>query len=163
MELRPRFAATYSGTKEAVFEFFKEQLAQTENIKAAIWEDHLVLKIPREEQHYWSPQLTLSFEEEEEGVTIRGLCGPKPTVWMMFVFFYFLLGFAATVIMIMGFAQMNLGLPAGILWLLPVIGFIVAMVYWTARMGQKFSKDEMARLYQFYGDTTQNMELIARP
>ncbi len=150
MELRPRFQDVFEGDKSQVMERFKKELDVADHIKAAIWDHHIVLKIPSEEQHYWSPQLLISFEQIDDTVHIRGLCGPKPSVWMMFVFFYFLLGFVAVIVMITGFAQMNLGLPSGVLWLLPAIAFIVLMIYLTARMGQKMAKDEMIRLYEFY-------------
>ena len=46
------------------------------------------LNLPYQQQHYWSPQLSLSFEETEAGTILRGLYGPRPSVWGMFVFFY---------------------------------------------------------------------------
>ena len=153
MEIRPRFSDHVPVEKANMMQLFKDRLSETEEVKAAVWEHHIILKMPPEEQHYWSPQITISFEWEEDGVLIRGLCGPRPAVWMMFVFFYFLLGFFATIVMIMGFAQMNLGLSAGILWLLPVIGVVIGLVYLTAHFGQKFAKDEMRKLYSFYMET----------
>lgn len=153
MEIRPRFSEEISLEKETAIQQFKTQLEVDETVVASIWEHHIVLKIPQKEQHFWSPQLTISFEDIEQGTQIRGLCGPKPSVWMMFIFFYFILGFTGTMVMIMGFSQMNLGLPAGILWLLPAIGFLILMVFLTARMGQKLAKEEMHRLFKFYQKT----------
>lgn len=153
MEIRPRFSEEVSLKKETALEHFKTQLEASETVVASIWEHHIVLKIPQDEQHFWSPQLTVSFEEIDAGTQIRGLCGPRPSVWMMFVFFYFILGFTGVMVMIMGFAQMNLGLPAGILWLLPAIGVLTLMVFLTARMGQKLAKEEMERLFKFYQET----------
>jgi hypothetical protein len=145
----------YDTEKQGLIDLFKTRLeAAQEQIKGVVWEHHLVLKIPYEEQHFWSPQLTISFEAQEEGgVLVRGLFGPRTTVWMMFIFFYFLLGFIATIVMIMGFAQMNLGLSAGILWLLPVIGAIVLAMYLSAKAGQRMGQLEMERLYVFYHET----------
>jgi hypothetical protein len=153
MEIRPRFSEEISWEKEQAIEAFKTQLDDSETVVASIWEHHIVLKIPAKEQHFWSPQLTISFETVDSGTLVRGLCGPKPTVWMMFVFFYFILGFIGTMVMIMGFAQMNLGLSAGILWLLPAIGFLLLLVFLSARMGQRLGKEEMQRLFDFYRNT----------
>jgi len=154
MEIRPRFIESYPIAKEGIIPLFKEQLTTVkEDINGAVWEHQLVLKIPFEQQHFWSPQLTISFEGTEEGLTVRGLCGPRTTVWMMFVFFYFLFGFIATIVMIMGFAQMNLGLSAGILWLLPVVGVIVLLMYLSAKAGQRLGRKEMETLYTFYHQT----------
>lgn len=154
MEIRPRFEESYPIEKEGIIPLFKDQLTTVkEEINGVVWEHHLVLKIPFEQQHFWSPQLTISFEGTVEGLTVRGLCGPRTTVWMMFIFFYFLLGFIATIVMIMGFAQMNLGLSAGILWLLPVIGVIVLLMYLSAKAGQRLGRKEMETLYTFYHQT----------
>jgi hypothetical protein len=119
------------------------------SIKGLIVDHHVTLKIPAEDQHFWSPQLDLEVEEQEEGSLIRELFGPKPSVWLMFVFFYSLLGFIAVIVMVMGFSQWNLGMSAGILWLLPVMAFLVIMVYLSARAGQKLGEEEMLRLNQF--------------
>lgn len=160
MEIRPRFSEEVSLEKETAIQQFKTHLEADQTVIASIWEHHIVLKIPQEEQHFWSPQLTISFEAIESGTQIRGLCGPRPSVWMMFVFFYFILGFTGTIVMIMGFAQMNLGLPAGILWLLPAIGFLILMVFITAKLGQKFARSEMERLYKFYQETLHTPEAV---
>lgn len=151
MEIRPRWSRDLTIEKETIMTQFKTNLESDEELVASTWEHHIILKIPHEKQHFWSPQMTVSFEQLEDDTTtrVRGLCGPRPTVWMMFVFFYFLLGFIGTMVMIMGFSQMNLGLSAGILWLLPAIGFLLLMVYLTARAGQKMAKDEMEILYGF--------------
>ena len=51
------------------------------------------IMLPVDQQHYWSPRLTISMEETEDGTIIRGLYGPRPAVWTMFVFFYSFIGF----------------------------------------------------------------------
>lgn len=153
MEIRPRWSRDLTVEKESIMTQFKSNLESDEEVVASVWDHHIILKIPHEKQHFWSPQLTVSFEEMEDGKTrVRGLCGPRPTVWMMFVFFYFILGFTGTMVMIMGFSQMNLGLSAGILWLLPAIGFLILMVYLSAKAGQKMARAEMETLYDFCRD-----------
>lgn len=150
MEIRPRWSKDLPVEKATIMAEFSQHLAVAEEVVASTWEHHIVLKIPSKEQHFWSPQMTVSFEDLENGLTrVRGLCGPKPSVWMMFIFFYFILGFIAMVVMIMGFSQMSLGLSHGILWLIPVIAFLILMVFLTAKMGQGLAREEMERLFSF--------------
>ncbi|HKK76809.1 MAG TPA: hypothetical protein VJ953_17155 [Saprospiraceae bacterium] len=150
MEIRPRWSKDLPVEKAIIMAEFSQQLDTAEGVMASVWEHHIILKIPTQEQHFWSPQMTVSFEDLENGLTrVRGLCGPRSSVWMMFIFFYFLLGFTAMVVMIMGFSQMSLGLSHGILWLIPVIAFLILMVFLTAKMGQSLARDEMERLFSF--------------
>ena len=118
-------------------------------IKGSISRHHVTLKISPEEQHFWTPELSLDFEEDKNGAFLRGLCGPRPSVWLMFVFFYFLLGSAIIIIAIVGFSQKNLGLSASILWLLPILSVVIIAIFLSARAGQKLGQDEMVKLRNF--------------
>ena len=153
-EIRPRFKKTISLSEEEIVERFQKALKQPNApVTGTVVDHHIFLKIPAHQQHYWSPQLDLEIEETEEGSLIRGLFGPKPSVWFMFVFFYILLGFISMVVAIMGFSQLNLGLSAKILWLLPISLVLFLFIFFTAKTGQKLGKDEMFLLYDFYENT----------
>lgn len=150
MEIRPRWSRELAIEKATIISAFTQQSNTVEEVIVRVWEHHIILKIPQEKQHFWSPQMIVSFEDLENGLTrVRGLCGPKPSVWMMFIFFYFLLGFVGMMVMIMGFSQMSLGLSYGILWLIPAIAFLIFMVFLTATMGQRLARDEMEVLFDF--------------
>lgn len=112
---------------------------------------HAVLEVPKKDQHYWSPQLSLSIHENEdgEGTMIRGLYGPRPTVWTMFIFFYTAIGFASLIISIVGFSRMSLGKPSAILWFLPVLILIFLTLYLVANYGKKMGHDQMEILHHF--------------
>jgi len=153
LEIRPRFRRVVSLEPGYVLDQFRQKLTRANApIRGLIVDHHVTLKIPYEQQHFWSPQLDVEVETVPEGTLVRGLYGPHPSVWLMFVFFYAALGFVATIVMIIGFSQWNLGLSAGILWLLPVMGFIFLMVWLSARAGQKLGKDQMEQLQAFLDD-----------
>ena len=162
LELRPRFKRVSPQHHEEILSeidnLLKDPLTK---INGYVVDHHVVLKIPEQDQHYWSPQLSLEVEplDEEEGSLIRGLFGPKPSVWLMFIFFYAVLGFISFVVMIIGFSQLNLGLSARILWLLPILCFLLIMVYFTARTGQKLGKEQMYELYHFLDDRVKMSKL----
>jgi hypothetical protein len=115
---------------------------------------YITLYLPAEEQHYWSPQLSLTMDETEEGTLLRGLYGPRPTVWTMFVFFYALLGFAILVISIIGMANRSLEKSGAILWLVPLLAIAFLSLYLVAFFGQKAGHDQMVTLHQFLDEST---------
>ena len=156
IEIRPRFQRLYALSKTEVLERLKAALDMSDApVTGSIMDHHVTLRIPFEEQHFWSPQLSLEVEDAEDGngSLVRGLYGPRSSVWLMFVFFYSLLGFVSMIVAVIGFSERSLGLPGRILWLLPVAGFIILMMYLSARAGQKLGREEMIRLRDFFNDT----------
>lgn len=151
MEIRPRFKHHSELTPEVVLQTLQEALAKEDtSVNGLVVDHHVFLRIPYEDQHFWSPQLSLEIEEAEEGSQINGLFGPRESIWLMYLFFYAFLGFAIMIVMIMGFSQLNLGLSARILWVLPVLLLLLLLAYITARTGQKLGHNEMDLLYNFY-------------
>jgi hypothetical protein len=118
---------------------------------------YATLYIPRNDQHYWSPQLNLTFEETEKGSVLRGLYGPRPVVWTMFVFFYALIGIAVLFIGVLGLSYLMLDKPATILWLVPLLILIFFSLYLVAHFGQKLGEKQMIILHDF---TVQCTELV---
>ena len=114
--------------------------------------DFITLQLPYEEQHYWSPQLTLSIEKTENGSLLRGLYGPRPTVWTMFVFFYTAIGFSALIIAIVGMTNKMFDEPSNILWWLPVLVVLFFSLYGVAYQGQKLGHNQMVQLHRFLED-----------
>lgn len=113
---------------------------------------YATLFLPKEELHYWSPQLSLTFEEDEEdeeGSFLRGYYGPHPSVWTMFIFFYFIIACAIVVITIIGLSNLFLEKSILILWLLPILILLFLSLYLVAYFGQKLGHDQMVTLHQF--------------
>lgn len=105
---------------------------------------------PEEEQHFWSPQLTITLDKDENDITrVRGLYGPKPSVWTMFVFFYAAIGFAIMIISMIGLSYWSLGKPATLLWLVPALLLIFLSLYLVAYFGQRLGHKQMTNLHRF--------------
>lgn len=148
--IRPKFSIPSKLSFNEIVEKVKLALDDTNApVKGTVLESHIILKIPLAKQHYWSPQLDLNIEETRNGSLIKGRFGPRPSVWLMFIFFYSILAFISLMIMIMGFAQMNLGMSAHILWGLHITGVTFLFVFFTAKVGQKLGQAEMIRLKEF--------------
>ena len=148
--VRPRFETETVCTMEELAQKIIDALAQ-ENApcKGKIRHGYVSFTIPESEQHYWSPQLDISFEESEKGCLVRGLYGPRPAVWTMFVFFYSLIAFALMVIIVIGYSRYSLGHSANILYLVPILVMTFLTLYFVAFAGQRMGHDQMLLLHNF--------------
>ena len=147
--VRPRFEVELNRDVADIVDSIKKAIAAEDNIKARFIEGHATLYLPAAEAHYWSPQLTLSINASEEGAVLRGIYGPRPAVWTMFVFFYSLIGFAILIIALFGFSNLSLGNSAKILWLIPVLVIIFLSLYLISFFGQRLGRDQMVTLHEF--------------
>jgi hypothetical protein len=103
----------------------------------------------RDDQQYWSPELTLRIEAEAGGSRISGLMGPKSEVWTLFIFCYAVLGLGTLILLLIGLSNWSLGQPAGILWGVPVGILLFSTLYFVAYTGQKWSHEQMRQLLHF--------------
>ncbi len=149
--LRPRFRMELDRSNEEALQAFVHARKSTEEIVVTRVDDHVFLKIPKEKQHYWSPQLDLEIVSFEEGKAfLRGVFGPKPAVWTMFMFMHF-----AVVCLFLGFGiwaytRATLDEPFMVqvlLMCLMVFGWFG--LYFAGRMGKAKGRDEMHLLYGF--------------
>ena len=150
--IRPRFEAELPMRQSSVVRKIKKGFEQPSAACVGLaTEGYARIKIPEKDRHYWSPQLSIMMEDMEsgEGTLIRGLYGPAPAVWTMFVFFYAIVGFISLVVSIIGFSRMSLDMPAPILWWLPVLLIVLFSLYLVSFFGQKLGHDQMETLHRF--------------
>ncbi|MEP5071509.1 MAG: GTP-binding protein [Crocinitomicaceae bacterium] len=111
---------------------------------------HIYVKIHPLRQHFWSPQLHLSLEQDADKVIIRGLYGPNPTVWAIFFFSYVALGILSLFLGMWGLTRWSLGMDHAILWAIPVFAVIAVILYLSAQAGQKLGAQQMFDIHHFY-------------
>src|SRR5690606_11188217 len=88
--LRPRFKFEKNQTNEELLSLFDKAKKEQSNFIVSRMDNHVFIRLPKHKQHFWSPQLHLEIDEiDSKKSTIRGLFGPNPTVWTMFMFFHF--------------------------------------------------------------------------
>lgn len=151
--IRPRFKEHIALSKESFKNKINDSLEDSTDLVGLISEGYCVIKITTEDRHYWSPQLTITLDEElddEEHITVRGLYGPKPSVWAVFFMAYAALGVLAMFVGVFGLSQMMLEKPAPILWFIPVFAAIALVLYLVAQGGQKIGAEQMFRIHHFY-------------
>jgi len=151
--IRPRFKHTSRYSSKEIHQIIESHLDDPScSCTGSISPGFITLKIPQEDRHYWSPQLTLSIEDQEGGSIIRGLYGPNPRVWSMFMFGYAALGSITFFVGIIGFSNYSLGADSRILWLLPLLIGLALVLYIIAQLGQKTGAQQMFTLHHFYED-----------
>ncbi|MDD7887582.1 GTP-binding protein [Flavivirga sp. 57AJ16] len=108
-------------------------------------DNHVFIKFPKEQQHFWSPQLHLEIDDDSS--LLHGLYGPNPTVWTMFVFFHFIITGLFIAFGIWAYTNLSLDKSYAVqvsLMLLMVIIWIV--LYFAGSIGKASSKNEMRAL-----------------
>ncbi len=152
---RPRFKHTTTKTAPEIVKLFSDALPSTEcGITGQVFEDHLSLRIVKEEQHVWSPQLSLDYEINEDGeMEVHGVYGPMPAIWTKYAFGYFVSLGIAFFALIIGGVQLMLGNSPLVLWLVPVSLTFVTILYIMAQTGQKLGAEQTFTLHHFYKRT----------
>ncbi len=152
--IRPRFSRTVYYTPDRVEEMFREGLEKpTAPCIGKISKRYITLHIPEEEQHYWSPQLSMSIEEHDEGTEIHGTYGPHPNIWSAFFYGYAAIAIVSLFVGIWGCSLWMLKKDPWVLWGLPVLGGIALVMYIVAQGGQKFGAEQTFTLHHFFEET----------
>ncbi|MCB9262272.1 MAG: hypothetical protein H6607_07855 [Flavobacteriales bacterium] len=148
LEIRPRFKKLSPENREVLQNRLNDFLSQpNEQLFGSMINNHATINIPVEQQHFWSPQLGLSFEDHENGTIIRGLYGPKPVVWLMFMFLYFFLGFVVLVVLIVAISRQNLGLSTYILWVVPFLLGGILTLWFSGKAGKKIGHNQIYQIH----------------
>lgn len=92
IRLRLRFYKDVQENIDAVRQKFENYKVNcTEDCHLKTKHNHIWMNIPESRREYWSPHLHLELESKEDGGThIRGLFGPEPTLWTLFMFLHFM-------------------------------------------------------------------------
>lgn len=148
-EVRLRFKKLVPETPEQIGEEVKKILVEhKEEIVGRVTHNHIRIRIVEKNRHFWSPQLSLNLEETGEGTEVRGLYGPKPDIWLGYMFTYFFLGCVTLGVSIVGLSRYNLGLSSYILWLVPFILGGIFVLWITSRTGQKLGQPETELIHR---------------
>jgi hypothetical protein len=150
LRIRPRFRQEVDLSPEEIKEKLKPALDMNRDIcRAKIVQNLIILSVPPEQQHYWSPQLSLELEKTDSGTMIRGLYGPKPAVWTMFVFFYSGIGFLTLLGLIFGLSQQMLKMEPWALWFFPLGIILIVGFFLVSKIGQGLGQKQMHELKNF--------------
>ncbi len=150
--LRPRFKMDFDVSKQKLMEKFKDNLANG-NCKycSEIVDGHIVIDVPFEENHFWSPQLNIEIESApNKKTTVRGLFGPKPQVWTLFMFIHFAAAVAFIAFSVMAYVQWTLkssySFALSMVIFLPILWLVL---YFLGQIGKNTGRKQMIELHEF--------------
>ncbi|MBL4939023.1 MAG: GTP-binding protein [Lutibacter sp.] len=150
--LRPRFKMYLDVSQQKIISKFKDNLKDENcNYCSKIIDGHIIIDVPIKESHFWSPQLTIEIEKIEiNKAVVRGLYGPKPQVWTLFMFFHFAMAVAFIGFSIMTYVKWVLKID----YLPSLVGVIILPILWVAmyllgRVGKKIGYKQMNELHVF--------------
>lgn len=150
--LRPRFKMEFEESHQNLIAKFKEiSKNKTSKFGIVISDGHVIIDIPAEENHFWSPQLNIEIEQFEENKSIvKGLFGPKPQVWTLFMFVHFAMAVAFIGFSMMAYVQWTLKSDYKLALIttlaLPILWIVM---YFLGRIGKKRGHKQMDELHGF--------------
>jgi Na+/melibiose symporter-like transporter len=152
IHLRPRFKMDFNEPQQQVISKFEANLKDS-NCKycCKIVDGHIVIDVPKDENHFWSPQLNIEIEKTQaEKTIVKGLFGPKPQVWTLFMFFHFAAAVAFIGFSVMAYVQWSLKTDFSFT-LIMVIGLPILWIvmYFLGRLGKKRGHKQMDELHDF--------------
>ncbi|MCB0470576.1 MAG: GTP-binding protein, partial [Flavobacteriaceae bacterium] len=84
--LRPRFQMELQQDHASALNLFEAAKYSQKRFVISRVDNHVFIRLPKQDQHFWSPQLHLEIlDNQGNGSILKGLFGPNPTVWTMFM------------------------------------------------------------------------------
>ena len=153
--LRPRFKFDVDVINETLLSGFEKQKTKQSSFVVTRIDDHVFIRFPKQEQHYWSPQLHLEINEKDNNTsTVHGLFGPNPTIWTLFMFLHFMVAGLFIAFGIWAFTNMTLGSSYAIQLFLTLFMIVIWFtLYFIGKMGKNKGEPEMYKLHAFMRDT----------
>lgn len=150
---RPRFKVVAKMTPEEFSDKLKIHFKNhNKTLGGYVNKEVAIIRLRQDREKYWAPQLQIRVEENEdlEGtIWVRGLFGPRPAIWTLFMFSY---GLGGAIILTTGlYGWIELALGIGNFWVWSnLIGLtLIAGPYISAKIGQQIAKSHMSVLRTF--------------
>lgn len=105
--------------------------------------------VARSERDFWSPYLSLAFDEREGRVIMFGRFSPHPSVWSGFLASYTILGSIALFAGIYAFSQWSIGQSPTALYVVVGALFFLGTSFGSTFIGQNLGSDQMYVLRHF--------------
>lgn len=150
-EIRPRFQLKIDLEAEEALNHVEKCIPKDPTVKGVKSNSYIFLRIPKIDQHYWSPELSVRIEKEEftDYTTVFCLVGPKQTVWAMITFLYAMIFFASTFGGIYGIVKFQNSGDISWLWVIPLGLILTFSIFIISKIGQKRGRDQMLHLISF--------------
>lgn len=144
---RPGFELVLEDPPDQVMQRLRDRLRDCPGCTGASVGNHAELFVGPSEKHLWSPWLSVTADDGADGGTaLRGRFGPHPTVWTLYMFLSFALGFALLVGATWGYAQWAMDVTPWALYSVPLILVLAMLLFGVSLFGQRLGAEQMASL-----------------
>jgi len=156
--LKPRFKMEFDNkTVDDIMNSFKENLDKKDcKYCSKISGNHIFLDIPEEENHFWSPQLQVEVVKDKatKKIIVKGILGPKPQIWTMFMFFHFVIAILFVVFFVWFYTNWTLNKDVQFQkMMLLVLPILSVALYFFGQSGKRFAYNQMVELDNFLTKT----------
>lgn len=153
--LRPRFNFTHELSNTVALSAFKSTIQTQSDFIVSIVDHHVFIRVPKSEEKLSSPQLHLEILPiDEQNCTIKGLFGPNPTIWTLFMCLHFIIVMLFLSNSIWMYTNWSLGKP--LLLQSIICGLLIAAWFALYAIGQAHKKQNipiMLNQHHFMRDT----------
>ena len=154
--LRPRFKIDFEEDQGDLIAKFEQNLQEADcKYCSKIVDSHIIIDVPKDENHFWSPQLNVEVEKVDEKKSIvKGLFGPKPQVWTLFMFFHFAVAVAFIGFAVMAYVQSSLNRDNKVALIVVIaLPIVWILMYFVGRIGKQTGRKQMEELHDFLMET----------
>ncbi|MFK5890381.1 MAG: GTP-binding protein [Flavobacteriaceae bacterium] len=154
--LKPRFKVSVDAPQKAVLKDFEDTF-KSGNCPycSKIVGHHIVLDVPIKQSHFWSPQLHLEVEKDNDKTTvIKALLGPKPQIWTFFMFLHFAVAIAFLIFLVIAYSNYTLDKDYGFALTMDIVLPVVWLVFYIGgQLGKKKGYKQMQELHDYLMET----------
>lgn len=163
-EIRPRFALRIESDPELAMTHIENGILKDSTVSGNRCDTLLFLKIPRSEQHYWSPEMTVRIEIEEytDYTSVSCLIGPKQTVWALWAFIYSAVLLVTVFGGIFGMVQYSQDGSSPWIWTIPIGIVLLSTAFIASKIGQRKGRDQMLHLISFLYHSLEEIGSVER-
>jgi len=151
--LRPRFQLELEQSAATILEEFRKELKEKPCEYPSKFSDgHVSIDVPIKNAHFWSPQLNVEVVSlTESSCLVKGLFGPKPQVWTLFMFVHFVLGFLFLCFGVVLYVRIRLEeafiMPLMLVIFIPLVW---VLLYFLGRIGKSTGQPQMEELHDVF-------------
>lgn len=144
--IRPTFELGIDLDPETVMEGLRRRLPRCPLCTGVSVGCHAELFVPEQERRVWSPWLSVTARGTDRGTIVRGRFAPLPSIWTLYLFLAFGLGFSLLVGLTWGYAQWAMETTP---WALASAALVIALasaLYGVSLLGQRLGASQMVQL-----------------
>jgi hypothetical protein len=150
---RPRFKLTAKMSPEEFAASLKKHIQdRNKTLKGYCNSEVGMVRLLQDQDKFWAPQLQLRIEENPQKpgkISIRGMFGPRPSIWTLFMFSYGLGGAIILTTGLYGWVELALGIGSFWVWTNLIGLALILGPFISAQIGQRIARGHMDVLRTF--------------